>query len=150
MRAAEGRVGRARAGRGRWPAGARGPAGRAGAGPGPGARRGRGVGSTRARGGGARVYARGKPVCRRSGCEDTRVCGGAGGGVGGARVLTRGTIVFGRASVRGARRVFTGRACGRGCLAERAERVLMERGGGRERVCGAGVRTRVFTVRVGG
>lgn len=148
MRAAEGRVGRARAGRGRWPAGARGPAGRAGAGLGAGARRGRGVGSTRARGGGARVYARGESLCRRSGCEDTRVCGGAGGSWEG-RACSREGGVFGRASVRGARRVFTGRACRRGCLAERAERVLMERGGGRERVCGAGVRTRVFTVRVG-
>lgn len=72
-----------------------------------------------------------------------------GDGVGGARVLMRGRGVFGRASARGARRVFTGRACGRGCLDERAGRVLVEREGGRSRVCRARVRTRVFTERVG-
>lgn len=74
--------------------GRRGRAGRlgsAGAGLGAGARRDRGVG-------GARVRARGRGVCLRSGREDTRGPGG-GGGVRGARAHARGECFDARVCV---------------------------------------------------
>lgn len=150
MRAAEGRVSRPGACGARAVAGGGARAGRA---------RGGGAGGGRAPrpGRGEHPCPRRGRACLREGgvtVSEERVRGHARlwrsrGVVGGARVFTRGRSVWTRECAWGLARVY-GASVQEGVLAERAERVLMERGGGRERVCGAGVRTRVFTVRVGG
>ena len=68
------------------------------------------------RGGGARVYAElGEGACRRSGCEDTRACGGAGGGRGrGARVHGREECVWTTGARGGRRECLRGERAGGG------------------------------------
>lgn len=133
VRAVEARVGPARQGEG---GGRRGRAG--------GPARGRGRGKRAAAGAwGAPVLAAGarelrgvgEGACRRSGCEDTRACGGAGRAWEG-RVFTGGRSVFGRRVRVGAGESVYGANVREGCLDERGvcgwsrEGVRMFAGGG--------------------